>query len=168
MDYLRGAVHLLVFGFVALWIELALGRQNFWLPCGFLFAFYLACCRGWRFAALWSSFAAVVLNDLGGYSSLPGFILAVLWGQIWRRSGERSRLLVQIFPAAVLLAAAGALTRGFDYWRFGALNLHESALSLMGSVAAGALSFPVLLAVWDGCAERLGLSSYDSGIERVD
>ncbi len=167
MTQLRGAVHLLVFGFTAIWIELAIGRLNFWLPCGFLFSFYLAASRGWRFAACWSSFAAVVLNDLAGYTSFPGFLLAVVFGQIWRRSGERSRLIVQMFPALVLLLCAGAVTNAMDRWHHTSLSLHEAAFSLLCSAGAGAVAFPVLLAVWDGCAERLGLSAYDSGVESL-
>ena len=162
---LRGAAHVLVFGFTAIWMELAFGRLNFWLPCGFLFSFYLAASRGWRFAACWSSFAAVVLSDLGGYISFPGFCVAVAFGQIWRRHGERSRLLVQIFPALVFLFLAEGITLGIEHAHHHSQHLQEDFLSFLCSIGSGALAFPILLLIWDGCAERLGLPAYDSGVE---
>ena len=150
----------------AVLLELAFGTWGLFLPALAILAFYGAVTYGWRAATVTAILSATVLDVVLGHEHMSATLLMIpITGLAvpWRTHGTLHHTAVQVvigFAVGLLYSAGLVVSESLliEHWNW-ALVRHN-ALLLLEAAALGALLFPVLVLVLDGCGAVADLPTY--------
>jgi hypothetical protein len=147
--------------------ELLAGAAGLLFPGALLLAFFLTVAHNWRVGCCVGLPAMAVVEVLFGRHGgtlLPLVAVAVAGAHAWRKLGDRSHVLTQLFPGALIGLSYALVAQLVEGGTLLPPRLSLSLLTLVRQSAVGlllgALGLPLLVLIVDGLARRLDFRQY--------